>query len=71
VQRTTVTLVIGKLQSSGAITCGRGRIRVVDPAALEQNTCVCHDHSRRLASKLVPPMREPLATPMTAGVAFI
>jgi len=61
VQRTTVTLVVGKLQSSGAIACGRGRIRVVDPAALEQNTCSCHEHSRRLASKLIVPVREPVA----------
>jgi len=71
VQRTTVTLVIGKLQSLGAIACGRGRIRVLDAAALEQNTCVCHEHSRRLASKLVPVIREPLASPMAAGAALI
>jgi CRP-like cAMP-binding protein len=71
VQRTTVTLVIGKLQNSGAIACGRGRIRVVDAAALEQHTCACHDHGRRLASKLVPAMRETIATPVRAGAPLI
>jgi CRP-like cAMP-binding protein len=71
VQRTTVTLVIGKLQSSGAITCGRGRIRVVDAAALEQITCACHEHGRRIASKLAPLVREPVATPVRAGAPLL
>lgn len=71
VQRTTVTLVIGKLQSSGAIVCGRGRIRVVDPAALEQNTCACHEHSRRLASKLAPPARDAVAPATRVAVPVI
>jgi CRP-like cAMP-binding protein len=75
VQRTTVTLVIGKLQSSGALACGRGRIRVADAAALGQNTCSCHDHGRRLAAKLVPARREPVVSPVPggdgAGVALV
>jgi CRP-like cAMP-binding protein len=75
VQRTTVTLVIGKLQSSGALACGRGRIRVADSAALVQNTCSCHDHGRRLAAKLVPARREPVVSPVVgadgAGVALV
>ena len=71
VQRTTVTLVVGKLQASGAISCGRGRIRVIDPAVLVQNTCACHDHSRRLASKLAPFPTELAATPVSANAAMI
>jgi CRP-like cAMP-binding protein len=71
VQRTTVTLVVGKLQNSGAITCGRGRIRVIDAGALEQNTCACHEHGRRLASKLVPQVREPAAALIRAGAPLL
>jgi CRP-like cAMP-binding protein len=71
VQRTTVTLVVGKLQTSGALACARGRIRVLDPAALEQNACACHDHSRRLALKFAPAVREQAASPVALGAAAI
>lgn len=69
VQRTTVTLVIGKLQSSGAIACGRGRIRVIDADALTKITCSCHDHSRRLAAKLASAAHEPAGTAVNNGGA--
>jgi CRP-like cAMP-binding protein len=71
VQRTTVTLVVGKLQGSGAISCGRGRIRVIDPGVLAQNTCACHHHSRRLASKLAPLSVERAPVPMAATAALV
>jgi CRP-like cAMP-binding protein len=71
VQRTTVTLVIGKLQASGAISCGRGRIRVIDPAALTRYTCACHDRSRRLASRLAPLAGDRAAAPMAASAALV
>lgn len=43
VQRTTVTTVAAALQSRGLIRYSRGRITVLDRAALEASACPCHD----------------------------
>ena len=41
-QRTTVNEAAQTLQRAGAITYSRGRIRIVDRAALERATCECY-----------------------------
>jgi CRP-like cAMP-binding protein len=48
VQRTTVTLVASKLQSTGIIRCRRGKVRVLDPAKLEKAACPCYARMRQM-----------------------
>ena len=43
VQRTTVTAAAASLQARGLIAYSRGRIAVVDRAALEATACDCHN----------------------------
>lgn len=52
VRRTTVTLVAGHLQVSGAIKCRRGHISVLDRAQLEAKTCECYDAMKRWQDRL-------------------
>ena len=46
-QRTTVTLIASRLQAIDAIRCRRGKIRILDRAALERGACECHARMRR------------------------
>lgn len=46
VQRTTVTATASALQERGAISYSRGRIRVLDRAALERCSCECYEAIR-------------------------
>lgn len=46
VQRTTVTAVASQLQERGTIAYSRGKIRVLDRAALEACACECYDAIR-------------------------
>jgi len=47
VQRTTVTAAAAKLQARGVIAYSRGKIRVVDRAALEHCACECYEAIQR------------------------
>jgi CRP-like cAMP-binding protein len=49
VRRTTVTLVCGTLQSSGAIHVRRGRVEILDARALEKAACSCYAATRAFA----------------------
>jgi CRP-like cAMP-binding protein len=42
VQRPTVTLAIGALQTAGLVRQGRGHIEVLDRAGLEAASCECY-----------------------------
>jgi hypothetical protein len=42
VQRTTVTLVAGRLETLGALTCRRGYMDIRSRAALERHSCECY-----------------------------
>lgn len=42
VQRTTVTSIASMLQTRGVISYSRGKIRIIDVAALTQLTCECY-----------------------------
>jgi CRP-like cAMP-binding protein len=42
-RRTSVSDVAGKLQALGLITYSRGRIKIVDKAALERLSCECYE----------------------------
>lgn len=46
VRRTTVTLVVGRLEAAGLLDCRRGLTRIVDRAAVEQRCCECYAHLR-------------------------
>ena len=43
VRRTSVTLIAHKFQQSGLIDYKRGRLEIVNPAALGQTACECYD----------------------------
>lgn len=51
VQRTTVVEAAGQLREIGAVKYLRGRIRIVDRALLERQTCECYAALKRLARK--------------------
>jgi CRP-like cAMP-binding protein len=48
VQRTTVTMICGKLQADGILNVRRGRIMIRDAAALEAKACDCVRIGREL-----------------------
>jgi Mn-dependent DtxR family transcriptional regulator len=52
VRRTTVTLLAEHLQDSGVIKYSRGKIAVVDRAALEACACECHRTIKELYCEL-------------------
>jgi len=41
VQRTTVTLLVGRLQSVGAVQWRRGRLRILDRDVVQSRACAC------------------------------
>ncbi|QRM34118.1 Crp/Fnr family transcriptional regulator [Microvirga sp. VF16] len=54
VQRSTVSSVMGKLQSRGLIKQGRGGIIVTDPSRLEDAACECYGRVRDVYERLLP-----------------
>jgi CRP-like cAMP-binding protein len=54
VRRTTVTLVAQSLQVAGLIRYRRGRIELVDRAALQASACECYQTLRQRARELLP-----------------
>jgi CRP-like cAMP-binding protein len=55
VRREGVTEAALKLQSAGVIRYSRGRITVLDRAALEQRTCECYAVVKKEYERLLPP----------------
>ncbi len=58
VRRTTVTLVAGRLEAAGVLTCRRGFMQINDRAALEQRCCECYGHMQNYAVRLLPEQRD-------------
>ncbi len=58
VRREGVTEAAGKLQSAGLIQYSRGRITVLDRAALEARTCECYGVVKRECDRLLPGLAE-------------
>jgi hypothetical protein len=54
VRRTTVTLLAQELQRSGVLRYTRGRITILDRAALEARACECYGVNRKLSLGAVP-----------------
>jgi len=48
IRRTTVTLIVGSLESAGIIANRRGAVEVSDRFALESAACECYGAMRRL-----------------------
>jgi CRP-like cAMP-binding protein len=67
VRRTTVTLVLGKLQASGAIECRRGRVRILDRGSLENGSCDCFSRIRNLSAKFAPMEHVPMMNEPASG----
>src|SRR5262249_49400320 len=55
VRRTTVTLLAQELQKRGILRYSRGRITILDRAALEASACECYEVIRKLSSVAVLP----------------
>jgi CRP-like cAMP-binding protein len=66
VRRESVTEAAGRLQFGGAIRCRRGRISVVDRAALEVHSCECYGVVRRETERLIGVTHRD--TPVTASL---
>lgn len=57
VRRTTVTLVIGRLEAAGVLRSFRGRLQIISRDELMHHSCGCRLESRRyLETLLAPPM---------------
>jgi CRP-like cAMP-binding protein len=54
VQRSTVSVVMGKLQTAGLIRQGRGGITVTDPKGLEEAACECFRRLYDIFERLLP-----------------
>jgi CRP-like cAMP-binding protein len=54
VQRSTVSIVLRSLQTTGLITQHRGGISIVDRAGLEVVACECYGKIRRSFARLLP-----------------
>jgi CRP-like cAMP-binding protein len=52
-QRSTVVLVAGQLQETGAIAYSRGVVRIVDRPLLEKRACECYAVTRRTPGSLI------------------
>jgi CRP-like cAMP-binding protein len=52
VQRTTVTLVAGRLEALGALTCGRGFMQIRSREKLERHSCECYKHVQNYITAL-------------------
>jgi CRP-like cAMP-binding protein len=67
VRRTTVTLIAGKLQCSGAIRWRRGRVQILDRGSLEASACECYARLKRCTDELLegtsPDAHEPSEVP--------
>jgi CRP-like cAMP-binding protein len=59
VRRPTVTLVLAHLARNGVISQVRGRMRVVDRAALESAACECYQTIKNLFDRLMPTISFP------------
>lgn len=68
VQRTTVSQAASSLQASGLIRYNRGRIDILDRAALERRSCECYAAVLRATQRLVPKSAEVLTPTGTAAV---
>ena len=53
VHRSSVTVVAGILQRAGMIRYSRGKITILDRAALENTTCECYDHLKHEFQRLL------------------
>jgi CRP-like cAMP-binding protein len=74
VQRTTVTLVAGKLQAAGIIRCRRGKVRILEAGKLAHAACECFGHMRKLRESLsaAPSAEEDLAIlPDSVSPAYV
>jgi CRP-like cAMP-binding protein len=60
VQRSTVSLVIGSLQSAGLIHQGRGVITVADRPGLERAVCGCYGIMRQRFEQILQHPGQPL-----------
>ena len=55
VRRTTVTLVAGRLEALGALTCRRGYLEIRSREELERHSCECYKHVHSYVAALFTP----------------
>jgi CRP-like cAMP-binding protein len=63
VRRTTVTLVAGRLEAAGALTCRRGYMQIISRGELERRSCDCYHLVRNYVAQL-------FARPVESGPAI-
>jgi CRP-like cAMP-binding protein len=68
VQRTTVTLALGKLQETGALVCRRGRIQLLDTPQIVQSACACYDGLGHRSVHFAAQVRPGIGTPALAAI---
>jgi CRP-like cAMP-binding protein len=60
-RRSTVTLILGRLDESGIVSTTRGVIRINDQAALEERSCGCHRLVMQFIDRFPPPQPQAVA----------
>jgi CRP-like cAMP-binding protein len=55
VRRTTITLVVGRLEAAGVLRWRRGYADILDRAELGRRSCGCYAHMRGYVRRLFPP----------------
>src|SRR5215212_4434624 len=66
-QRTTITLICHKLQTEGILRVRRGRIDILNIAALRAKACECYDVMHSLTGDAA---HEPLQVPQMPGISL-
>ncbi|HLH94891.1 MAG TPA: Crp/Fnr family transcriptional regulator [Xanthobacteraceae bacterium] len=66
VRRTTVTLVAGRLETAGVLTCRRGFMQIQNREKLEQRSCECYAQLKGYLGKLTEIDQE-VTAPTAAG----
>jgi CRP-like cAMP-binding protein len=55
VRRTTVTLIAGRLETTGALRCRRGYVQIINREELERHACECYEHLKLYMASLFAP----------------
>lgn len=67
VRRTTVTLLVGRLEAAGIIVCGRGAIEIISRRELERHSCECYGQVKNYARRLFPRAAEGIVATATGS----
>jgi CRP-like cAMP-binding protein len=69
VRRTTVTLMAGRLEVAGVVSCRRGAVQIVDRDELQRRSCECYAHLKNYRTEVCATSSDPADTSARATAA--